>query len=675
MANKMAHTVRAELANAIRRRYRAATGREKRRILDEFIATTGYHEKSAIRVLNGQPGLVQPRTRQRRSLYDEAARAALVVLWEASDRVCGKRLRSLLPILLPALERHGHLRLEPTIRSNVMAMSAATIDRLLRAPRNATRYRKPRPPVPEPRRRVPLRTFADWNAPPPGSMEMDLVAHCGEVNRGSYVHSLVLTDIASGWTEAAPIVVREGSLVVETLERIRVGLPFTLRALDVDNGSEFVNEHLIRYCLSHGIELTRSRPYRKNDQAWIEQKNGAVVRKLLGYRRFAGLAAARAITRLYGASRLFVNFFQPSFKLAAKTRDGARVTKRYHPPQTPCERLLEAELPEPAKTDLRRIGSALDPLKLLEEIRAVQAHLVALVDGETPPAMTADPPDLAGFMASLSSAWRAGEIRPTFSMDAKPRYLRGLQAVARQSQTPTAAARTAGSAFPAPVAKAPPRAQVIYATPGTASNRALRRAWPLVCRRLEEFPNVNSTQLFEELCLQFPGRFTPRQYSSFNRRVKRWRREARARGVVIEHLNHRRLTDKPRGRRADQFKDHWAEMVQCLEAQPDQTALELLVEFQARYPDRYHMRNLSALHRRVRVWRREAAQRLVCDMNVVSAHITATADQSLRALRMQTSAASGGRLHCVLAENLEAKELLGPALGNISGEASGSKST
>ena len=137
--------------------------------------------------------------------------------------------------------------------------------------------------------------------------------------------------------------VREATLVVETLERIRVGLPFVLRALDVDNGSEFVNDKLIEYCLSHGIELTRSRPYRKNDQAWIEQKNGAIVRRLLGYRRFEGLAAARAITGRYGASRLFVNFFQPSFKLAGKQRDGAKVTKRYHPPQTPCERLLQSD--------------------------------------------------------------------------------------------------------------------------------------------------------------------------------------------------------------------------------------------------------------------------------------------------------------------------------------------
>ena len=326
-------------------------------------------------------------------------------------------------------------------------MSAATIDRLLRVPRTATRSKRARRVVPEPRRRVPLRTFADWNEPLPGSMEMDTVAHCGEVNRGSYINSLVLTDVASGWTEAAPLVVRESTLVVETLERIRLGLPFALRALDVDNGSEFMNDKLIEYCLSHGIELTRSRPYRKNDQAWIEQKNGAVVRKLLGYRRFEGIAAAKAITRLYGASRLFVNFFQPSFKLAAKHREGAQVSRRYYPPQTPCERLLQAEsIPEGAKVKLREVAGALDPLKLLEEMRAVQAHLTALADGEIPPGSTPEPPDLAAFVASLSSAWRAGEVRPTFSIAAKPRYLRSLQSVPRKDLLAREPIDRAGSA-------------------------------------------------------------------------------------------------------------------------------------------------------------------------------------------------------------------------------------
>ena len=148
---------------------------------------------------------------------------------------------------------------------------------------------------------------------------------------------------------------------------------------------KFVNNRLVEYCLSHGVELTRSRPYRKNDQAWIEQKNGAVVRRLLGYQRFEGLATARVIARLYAASRLFVNFFQPSFKLAEKHRDGAFVSKRYHPPQTPCERLLQAEgVPDTAKEMLRNVAATLDPLKLLEEIRAVQAYLAALAAGEAP---------------------------------------------------------------------------------------------------------------------------------------------------------------------------------------------------------------------------------------------------------------------------------------------------
>jgi hypothetical protein len=263
MNRRMTHATRAELTDAIRSRYRAAAGKAKRRILEEFIAATGYHEKSAIRALNSPPASRLRQTRRRMSLYDEAARAAIIVLWEASDRVCGKRLKALLPILLPALERNGHLKLDEAIRPKIVSMSASTIDRLLQMPRNVKRPKTIARVVPEPRRRIKMRTFADWNEPPPGSMEMDLVAHCGNVNRGSYVHSLVVTDIASGWTEAAPIVVREGGLVVQTLERIRAGLPFALRALDVDNGSEFVNDQLIEYCLGHGIELTRSRPLPK----------------------------------------------------------------------------------------------------------------------------------------------------------------------------------------------------------------------------------------------------------------------------------------------------------------------------------------------------------------------------------------------------------------------------
>jgi hypothetical protein len=249
------------------------------------------------------------------------------VVWEASDRICGKRLRPLVPILIEAMERHGHLRLVQEVRTRLLTMSAATIDRALRDIRRhagkATRRRAA--PSAAVRRSVPLRTFDGWDDPPPGFVEADLVAHSGPVTKGSFVQTLVLTDIATGWTECAPLLVCEQRLLTEVLSELRKLLPFALLGLDTDNDSVFMNETVRDYCETAGIEFTRCRPYRKNDQAWVEQKNGAVVRRTIGYRRFEGLDAASALARLYAAMRLFVNFFQPSFKLATKARDGAKV--------------------------------------------------------------------------------------------------------------------------------------------------------------------------------------------------------------------------------------------------------------------------------------------------------------------------------------------------------------
>src|SRR5450631_364195 len=215
-------------------------------------------------------------------------------------------------------------------------------------------------------------------------------------------------------------------------------------------------------------------------------------------------------------------------------------------------------------------------------------------------------------VAGLSSAWRAGEVRPTFSPAAKPRYLRSLQSVARQN---VAAMHVASPAWvPVPVAKPPERPQLIYAGSGNGSFHALTMVWPLVCRRLEGCPDINSTQLFEELCAQFPGRFNPFQRKTLSKRVKIWRQDARARGVIIDHLKYRNLNNKPRGRRPDPFRAHWEQMLQSLESQPDQTAMELLTEFRARYPEQYSLRQLCTLERRVRAWRREAVQRLMCEM-------------------------------------------------------------
>ena len=311
--SEISMAARQELVQAIRGRYRTGSADGKGRILDEFVALTGYHRKHAIRVLNGLTGTRTSTRRGRLRLYDEAVHQALVVFWEASDRICGKRLKPLLPILLPALERHGHLSLDPAVREQLLAVSASTIDRMLSNARASTGGRRARAKTTlAVRRRVPVRTFADWHEPAPGFVEADLVVHCGESMAGSFASTLVLTDIASGWTECLVLLVREGSLIVDALERLRVTLPFPLQGIDTDNGSEFINELLITFCTDHGIEFTRSRPYRKNDQAWVEQKNGSVVRRLVGYGRLEGVAAGEALSRLYSASRLFVNFFQPS---------------------------------------------------------------------------------------------------------------------------------------------------------------------------------------------------------------------------------------------------------------------------------------------------------------------------------------------------------------------------
>ena len=207
------------------------------------------------------------------------------------DRVCGKRLRPLLPTLVEAMERHGRLQLAAEVRAGVLSIGAATIDRVLKEPRGeaGAGRRRRAPPSAAVRRSVPVRTFSDRGDPAPGYFEADMVSHSGPRTRGSYVQTLVLTDTASGCTECAPLLVREQVLVTEVLDEIRKVLPIAALGFDTDNDSVFMNETVRDYCAAAGLEFTRCRPYRKNDQAHAEQKNGAVVRRIVGYRRYQGL--------------------------------------------------------------------------------------------------------------------------------------------------------------------------------------------------------------------------------------------------------------------------------------------------------------------------------------------------------------------------------------------------
>ena len=292
MGEGISRMAKQELLATIRDRYQESSKKEKGRILDEFIAVTGHHRKYGIRLL-AQTGYDAGKSQvvKDRRIYDEAVRESVIVIWEAADRICGKRLKAALPNLVESMERHGHLDLDPQVRRRLLAASASTLDRLLKPIRATAGSRRKRRKRPSMGGQVPVRTFADWNKPPPGFLEIDFVVHCGGPLSGSFIHSLVATDVCTGWTEAVPLLAREQSLVVEGLDAIGRQLPFSIRGINSDNDSAFINETLIRWCNERGIEFTRSRAYRKNDQAWIEQKNGAVVRRFVGYDRYSGPVA------------------------------------------------------------------------------------------------------------------------------------------------------------------------------------------------------------------------------------------------------------------------------------------------------------------------------------------------------------------------------------------------
>ena len=426
---RVSMATRDELLAVVSERYKTSGRADKSRIIDEFSAATGYHRKHAMRVLRAGVSSKRSAPRPSRRIYGAAEREALIVLWEASDRVCGKRLKAIIPTLIEAMVRHGHLAPAPEVRTALVKMSAATIDRALRPQRERCGRRRRRPGSASTiRRSIPVRTFSDWDDPPPGFVEADLVAHSGPVTNGAFVQTLVVTDIASGWTELAPLLVREQTLLIDVLGEIRRRLPFPLLGFDVDNDTVFMNETVRDYCAAERIELTRCRPYRKNDQAHVEQKNGEIVRRMVGYRRYEGMAAAAQLARLYAPIRLFVNAFQPSFKLAEKARDGARVTKRYHKPLTPCDRLLtDTRVGDTTRRRIVALRADLDPVRLLADIRTAQRTLVALADVADAPriaALTLEPVvPIDAFVSGLRTAWQHGEVRPTSKP--KPKAKRG----------------------------------------------------------------------------------------------------------------------------------------------------------------------------------------------------------------------------------------------------------
>jgi Integrase core domain len=381
----MSLTSRRELLAVTAPRYRTAHRGERSRILKECVASTGYHRKYALTLLNHPMSKAAARKpRQRVHRYPLAVQRALITCWHTANGICSKRLVPYLPELVAVLERQGEVRLEAETKRLLLALSPATADRLLRVERQRSKPHglgttKPGTLLKD---SIPIRTKALWDDVRPGFGEVDLVAHCGESTQGEYVHSLTLTDVATGWTECLALRNRGQQIVFAALVRARAQLPFPLLGIDSDNGGEFINAHLLRYCQAEQLTFTRSRPYKKNDQAYVEQKNWSIVRHLVGYGRYEGAAACEALGCLYEVVRLYVNFFQPRVLLVSKERVGGKVRKRYDAATTPYQRVLDSpQIADEVKAALRQQYLTLNPVALLRQIHRAQETLWQLAVG------------------------------------------------------------------------------------------------------------------------------------------------------------------------------------------------------------------------------------------------------------------------------------------------------
>jgi len=404
-----------EYAKALRKFYLAASKKDKTGILNEFGRVTGYHRKSAVRLLLHPPAGRGCR-RGRPPKYDRELVRPLVKLWEASDCAGSKRLQPFLPFLLASLEDHEELQLDQETKEKLLSLSAATIDRLLKP----FRQRPLRRPFSQAqsltsiKALVPIRTFGDWREVKPGSLQADLVFHCGESLEGFHLTTLVAIDVSTGWTECEPIWGKGQQRVGSGVHHVREHLPFAVRELHTDNGGEFLNEVLYTWCKREGIHFTRGRPYKKNDQAHVEQRNWSLVRRLVGYDRYSSKEAYLQLGKVYRLIRLYSNFFQPISKLTRKQRVGAKVRKQYDKAKTPYQRVLEAKiLTEPETQEMEKLYRNLNPVRLRAQMYAELERLWKLAErpGSTASSKTATRASAPGAREPSLQAVRDTELR------------------------------------------------------------------------------------------------------------------------------------------------------------------------------------------------------------------------------------------------------------------------
>ena len=369
-------------------RYHKAERKARAALLDEFCVTTGYNRKYAIRLLNGpRPEKKRVRRpREHKPQYGKQVISVLAAVWEAAGYPWSVRLKALLPSWLPWIRKR--YRLSGKLEQELLAMSARQMDRRLQSRKRQPKrkiYGRTKPGVLL-KHHIPIKTDS-WDVKAPGFTEVDLVSHSGDSADGEFAHTLNLTDIPTGWTESRALLGKSEIAVQEALDEIQRGLPFRLLGVDSDNGSEFINWHLKRWCDGKQIQLTRGRPYKKDDNAHIEQKNWTHVRKLLGWDRYDSGAAVEAINAVYRQElRWWMNLYLPSVKLVKKVRVGSKMRRVYSPAQTPWERVLASGQADTRRAaELKKLRSTLDPFALAERIDRKLESIYALANRRLSP--------------------------------------------------------------------------------------------------------------------------------------------------------------------------------------------------------------------------------------------------------------------------------------------------